>query len=113
MSQPHATEAPLEPDLPIIDPHHHVRDRIGARYMFDDFLADLSACGHNIRATVVIESGDMFRADGPPELRSLGETEFLNGVAAMFAQRQIRRDARLRRHRRLSRSCGSATACGR
>ena len=33
----------------------------------------------------MIESGDMFRAGGPPELRPLGETEFLNGVAAMFA----------------------------
>lgn len=78
-------EQAIEPDLPIIDPHHHVRDRIGSRYMVDDFLADLSACGHTIRATVVVESGDMFRADGPPELRSLGETEFLNGMAAMFA----------------------------
>jgi L-fuconolactonase len=78
-------EAPLEPGLPIIDPHHHVRDRVGSRYLFEDFLADLSACGHAIRATVVIESDDMFRAGGPPELRPVGETEFLNGVAAMFA----------------------------
>jgi L-fuconolactonase len=85
MNQPHAAEEPLEPGLPIIDPHHHVRDRPGARYLFDDFLADLSACGHSIRATVMIESGDMFRAGGPPELRPVGEIEFLNGVAAMFA----------------------------
>jgi L-fuconolactonase len=83
--QAEPTEAPIEPALPIIDPHHHVRDRPGARYLFLDFLQDLSACGHNIRATVMIESGDMFRADGPPELRPVGETEFLNGVAAMFA----------------------------
>ena len=67
--------------MPIIDPHHHVRDRVGARYLFHDFLEDLSSCGHNIRATVMIESGDMFRASGPPELRPVGETEFLNGVA--------------------------------
>jgi predicted TIM-barrel fold metal-dependent hydrolase len=78
-------EAALAPELPIIDPHHHVRDRPGARYLFLDFLADLASCGHNIRATVIIESGDMFRASGPPELRPVGETEFLNGVAAMFA----------------------------
>jgi L-fuconolactonase len=83
--QAEPSEAPLEPALPIIDPHHHVRDRPGARYLFQDFLQDLSACGHNIRATVMIESGDMFRADGPSELRPVGETEFLNGVAAMFA----------------------------
>ena len=55
-------EAALAPELPIIDPHHHVRDRPGARYLFLDFLADLASCGHNIRATVIIESGDMFRA---------------------------------------------------
>jgi L-fuconolactonase len=85
MNQPHAAEEPLEPGLPIIDPHHHVRDRPGARYLFDELLADLSACGHSIRATVMIESGDMFRAGGLPELRPVGEIEFLNGVAAMFA----------------------------
>jgi L-fuconolactonase len=79
------TKAVIAPDLPIIDPHHHVRDRPGARYLFDDFRADLASCGHNIRATVMIESGDMFRLSGPPELRPVGETEFLNGVAAMFA----------------------------
>src|SRR5262249_7164053 len=76
---------PIEPGLPIIDPHHHVRDRVGSRYLFAHFLEDLASCGHDIRATVVIESGDMHRADGPPALRCVGETEFLNGVAAMFA----------------------------
>ena len=35
-------EAALAPELPIIDPHHHVRDRPGARYLFLDFLADLA-----------------------------------------------------------------------
>ena len=106
-------EQAIEPGLPIIDPHHHVRDRLGSRYMFDDFLADLSACGHNIRATVMIESGDMFRAGGPPELRPVGETEFLNGVAAMFASGKYSATLRLRRHRRLPRFARSASACGR
>ena len=78
-------EDPIEPDLPIIDPHHHVRDRVGSVYWFKDLLEDLTRCGHNIRATVVVESGDMHLSRGPGELRSLGETEFLNGVAAIFA----------------------------
>jgi len=82
---PAPAEAAIEPDLPIIDPHHHVRDRFDGRYLFHDYLADLASCGHNIRATVVIESGDMARADGPRELAPVGEVEFLNGVAAMFA----------------------------
>jgi len=85
MTAPAPAEAAIEPDLPIIDPHHHVRDRFDGRYLFHDYLADLSSCGHNIRATVVIESGDMARADGPSELAPVGEVEFLNGVAAMFA----------------------------
>ena len=37
------------------------------------------------RATVFEECGSMYRADGPEELRSLGETEFVTGVAAMSA----------------------------
>jgi predicted TIM-barrel fold metal-dependent hydrolase len=78
-------EAALAPELPIIDPHHHVRDRPDGRYLFLDLLEDISSCGHNICATVIIESGDMFRASGPPELRPVGEVEFLNGAAAMFA----------------------------
>ncbi len=29
----------LEPDLPIIDPHHHLWDRDGWRYLLDELLA--------------------------------------------------------------------------
>jgi predicted TIM-barrel fold metal-dependent hydrolase len=45
-------------------------------------VEDLSS-GHNIRATVFLECREMYRAEGPPELRSLGETTFVAGVAAM------------------------------
>lgn len=74
----------LEPELPIVDAHHHVRDRPGDSYLFSDLRADLAA-GHNVRATVAIECGDMYRAFGPEAMRAVGETEFLAGVAAMFA----------------------------
>ena len=77
-------EEVLEPDLPIIDSHQHFRDRPNERYLFSDFLTDASG-GHNIVATVAVECGDMYRAAGPAELRPLGEIEFLNGIAAMFA----------------------------
>jgi predicted TIM-barrel fold metal-dependent hydrolase len=77
-------EAIIEPELPIIDPHHHMWSRAGSVYLFPELLADLSS-GHNIRATVFEECGSMYRADGPEELRSLGETEFVTGVAAMSA----------------------------
>ena len=94
----------LDPDLPIIDPHHHLWDRTAAqiaalpapthpfehvtqmrpRYLLDELLGDLNR-GHNIRATVYLQCGVMYRAEGPEHLKSVGETEFVNGVAAMTA----------------------------
>src|ERR1700722_10785352 len=76
-------EEVLEPELPIIDAHHHLWDR-GSGYLFDDLMADIS-CGHNIRATVYLECQSMYRAGGDPLLAPLGETEFANGIAAMSA----------------------------
>jgi L-fuconolactonase len=75
-------EPVLEPELPIVDAHHHLWDRAESRYFFFDLLRDLGT-GHNVQATVFMECGAMYRRDGAPELRSLGETEFANGAAAM------------------------------
>ncbi len=74
----------LEPALPIVDPHHHLWDRPGWRYMMGDLLSDTNA-GHNIVATVFVQCRAMHRADGPPAMAPIGETEFANGVAAMSA----------------------------
>ena len=78
------TEPALEPELPIVDPHHHLWQRAGNDYMFHDLLADTQE-GHNIAATVFVDCHSMYRKDGPAELRCTGETEFANGVAAMSA----------------------------
>jgi predicted TIM-barrel fold metal-dependent hydrolase len=77
-------EEVLEPDLPIVDAHHHLYERPRPRYMLEELLADTSA-GHNIVATVCMESSSMYRAAGPEHLKTVGETEFVNGVAAMAA----------------------------
>ena len=74
----------IEPQLPIVDAHHHLWRHPGNVYLFPELLADLSS-GHNVRATVFEECHSMYRAAGPEELRSLGETEFVTGVAAMSA----------------------------
>src|SRR5215469_14797168 len=75
----------IEPDLPIVDPHHHLVDRPETgRYLLPDLLADTGS-GHNITATVYLEWLSMYRAQGPVELRQVGEVEFANGVAAMAA----------------------------
>ena len=76
------TEDILEPGLPIIDPHHHLWAHPDNVYLMPELLADL-ASGHDVRATVFEECRSMYRADGPEEWRSLGETEFVTGVAAM------------------------------
>ena len=74
----------LEPELPIIDTHHHLWDREGHHYLLLDFLAD-AATGHNLIATVFLECHSMYRAAGPVEMRPVGETEFVAGQAAMSA----------------------------
>ena len=47
-------------------------------------LADMGE-GHNIVSTVFMECGAMYRADGLTAEAPLGETEFVNSVAAMSA----------------------------
>jgi L-fuconolactonase len=74
----------LEPDLPIVDPHHHLWDRGGWRYLLHELLDDVNS-GHSIVATVFLQCRSMYRAGGPEELRPVGETEFVNGIAAMSA----------------------------
>jgi predicted TIM-barrel fold metal-dependent hydrolase len=91
-------EEPIDPGLPICDPHHHLWDypdetpenrvRESARprrhYLLKELLDDIGG-GHNIRRTVFVECGAMYRRDGPPELRCVGETEFVQGIAAQSA----------------------------
>jgi L-fuconolactonase len=74
----------LEPGLPIIDPHHHLWVRDGNTYLLAELLDDIGS-GHLVRATVFEECHSMYRPDGPAEEASLGETEFVTGVAAMGA----------------------------
>src|SRR6202167_4538555 len=78
-------EAALEPDLPIIDPHHHFWDTPHrGRYLLPELLADIGG-GHNIVSTVFLECRAMYRKDGPREMAALGEVEFVTGLAAMSA----------------------------
>jgi L-fuconolactonase len=103
-----ADEEPiLDPEIPIVDSHHHLSlvalpdddpplsagaiphiytpiARAHARYLFDDFVADVSS-GHNVRATVFVDSHAMYRRYGPTQMRPVGEVEFANGAAAMAA----------------------------
>ena len=101
-------EEAIEPQLPIVDPHHHMWDRPGNRYLFEDLLADVGS-GHNVVATCFEECREMYRADGPQELKSLGETEFVNGIAAMSASGKYGATAASPALSAMS-TCGSAAA---
>src|SRR5882672_4497670 len=102
--QKKSAEPIIEPDLPIVDSHHHLwfvpaaaREamqpgdnpflhvrRNTPRYLLDELLADIDT-GHNVRATVFAEAHAMYRPSGPEAMKSLGEVEFAAGVAAMAA----------------------------
>ena len=97
------TEPALEPDLPIVDPHHHLWDLrpllpsfpeprhdfletlTGAAYYTFDELHDDTHSGHNIVGTVFMECGAFYDASRGDALKSVGEVEFVNGVAAQGA----------------------------
>src|SRR5437763_13665563 len=77
-------EETLDPTRPIVDPHHHLWERGGQRYLIEEMAEDI-ASGHNIIATVYVDCRSMYRAYGPEAFRPVGEVEFANGVAAMSA----------------------------
>jgi len=76
-------EDPLEPDLPICDPHHHLwldAGHTGWPYALADFHDDTGS-GHNVVRTVFLECHAEYRTDGPAHLRSVGEVEFVAALA--------------------------------
>jgi L-fuconolactonase len=98
------TEAIIEPDLPIIDPHHHLwdlrpiipvfpapRHRFietlvpAAYYTFDQFNEEVAGSGHNVVGTVFMECGAFYNAVYGDAKKVVGEVEFVNGVAAQSA----------------------------
>lgn len=81
-------EQVLEPELPIIDPHHHLWEREGG-YLLDELLADITA-GHNVIGTVFAQCGYAYRTDGPEPLRPVGETEFVAKLARRADEREVK-----------------------
>jgi L-fuconolactonase len=77
----------IEPERPIIDPHHHLWS--GRPFPIPDYLlADLwrdTGSGHKIEKTVFIECHASYRETGPVHLRSVGETEFVADIASQSA----------------------------
>ena len=83
------TEAVLEPDLPIIDTHHHLwDDDHRGRYSIDELMEDIGT-GHNIIATVYVEDRSKYRDDGPTAMQPVGEVEFVNNIVASKASGRV------------------------
>lgn len=80
------SEPVIDPDLPIVDAHHHLWVQDGNPYLLDEIATDL-ASGHDVRATVFVEAHYGYRGDGPAHLAPVGETEKVAAIA---------RDARAR-----------------
>jgi L-fuconolactonase len=83
-------EPTWEPELPICDPHHHLWEfrpepLAYQRYLLPELAEDLHS-GHNVRSTVFIEVKAWYRADGPEEMRPVGEVEFVEGLATQSAR---------------------------
>lgn len=73
-------EDPLDPDIPICDPHHHLWDHPTERYLLDELWQDTGA-GHNVERTVFVECMSGYRSDGPESHRPVGETQFVLDIA--------------------------------
>ncbi len=73
------TEAALEPELAICDPHHHLWDHPESRYLLEEFSIDLTG-GHNVVSSVFIECLSKYRKESPAALQPIGETEFVESL---------------------------------
>lgn len=70
----------IEPERPIIDPHHHFWKHREPNYLLDDLWRDTGS-GHNIEKTVFVECGAEYRTKGEEAFKPLGETEFVKPIA--------------------------------
>lgn len=72
----------IEPERPIIDPHHHLWEQVSrwGSYTLEDLWGDTES-GHNIEKTVFVECRSNYRDDGPDEMRPIGETEYVAAAA--------------------------------
>ncbi|MBF67438.1 MAG: amidohydrolase [Gammaproteobacteria bacterium] len=75
----------IDPTRPIVDPHHHLWDRPNSTYALAELWADTDS-GHNIKKTVFLECSASYREVGPAHLRPVGETEFVQRLAAASSE---------------------------
>src|SRR4051812_49387312 len=78
-------------EFPVVDSHHHLWGdgfdlaKPFGRYLPEDFLAEIVRSGHRLAGSIYVDCGWAYRTHGPEELRSVGETEYVEAVAEHFA----------------------------
>lgn len=78
------TEVAIEPELEIVDAHHHFWDRGGSTYLAEQLAHDVTS-GHRVTQTIFVECMSKYDRTAPPHLRPVGETRFVASQADTFA----------------------------
>jgi L-fuconolactonase len=78
------TEVAIEPELEIVDAHHHFWDRGGSTYLAEQLAHDVTS-GHRVTQTIFVECMSKYDRMAPPHLRPVGETRFVASQADTFA----------------------------
>ena len=73
-------ESALQPEIEIVDPHHHLWDDVEPGYALNEFLSDTNS-GHNVVQTVFVESGWGWDSNTEPELKSVPEVRLASAAA--------------------------------
>jgi L-fuconolactonase len=81
------TEEIIDPNQRICDPHHHLWDHPNSAYLLPELLKDINS-GHKVVSTVFVECGSMYSVDLETRFAPIGETEFVQGIAAMSSSGQ-------------------------
>jgi L-fuconolactonase len=74
----------LDPELPIVDAHHHLWVEHGVPYLGPEVTADVGD-GHAIGATVFVQANYNYRTNLPAHLAPVGETEAAAAISAECA----------------------------
>ncbi|MEM7337048.1 MAG: amidohydrolase family protein [Actinomycetota bacterium] len=81
------SEDVIDPDQPIIDPHHHLWPPGGSLpYGIDELHGDTDD-GHNVTSTVFVECHAAYDRDASEAFRPVGETRFVADAAAAASHR--------------------------
>ena len=81
-------ETALDPELEILDAHHHLWDRGGHTYLPAQLLSD-AAGGHRLVGSVYVECLSSYRSSGPEHLRPVGETEYVVSLSEQSEQARV------------------------